>query len=796
MTDTPKSTGRRKCTLLLVAVLAMLCVSPTEAQLSEKQRRDLKETVDSAKWINILGPEYMEEGATIEWPAESAEADKMFANGIAKCLEASAKEDFETLEFAIVPLYAKYTTHKDLVAPDGSYEYLINYSYALLCRYNGHFIDAVEPFEKTLKIIEKRAPNTRFHLEIVQSLYEIYDELGLNEKLLELDAKFQTIAEHISLSEDEEINAEINKQKERIQEFLAISTAYSPMVEERILAFGEVAVQYDNLNDLKFALDSYDKNRKYYDINKDYSTFFSSIENDIRYLRLKVIANVSEGDIGEGILSMSQLDLKIDIYMSVLLREQTEAQRIGFWNNYLGFSSSFCYPYILTKAHNIYDGIPEADELLNYANIAMFSNLLHSKGMLLNPSVTMADLVAESGDEKMINEYRQLSEAKANVAVNDGARKMELTKREKELLDNLRSNGDIMSWVDVGIDSIRSVMGDNDIAIEMFAFTDEGEDYHGAMITDIYCEAPQYVPIDDDTVNGLLTRENPDAAGFAFWSKIIDTVSVTPGDSVNIYFSAAGAFHNLAIENFGLELLRKYYQVPDLRIYRVSSTREVALRHRQPNPQKAPVFVGDIDYAGINEQLNYSKDEILGLQGAKIFAKAPVALTGGTATKSQFKSLDLKDVPILHISTHGFFENSGNSQADYENSALLLAPEPGGAPESAYFYAPEIARLDLRGVGLTVLSACHTGSASADPEGAYGLQRAFKKAGAGALLMTTKAVDDKLASEFTTLFYEALANSANTDTYSAFHTTLATFRKAHPERADWDTFMLLDALPL
>ena len=54
--------------------------------------------------------------------------------------------------------------------------------------------------------------------------------------------------------------------------------------------------------------------------------------------------------------------------------------------------------------------------------------------------------------------------------------------------------------------------------------------------------------------------------------------------------------------------------------------------------------------------------------------------------------------------------------------------------------AANIARLDLTGLELVVLSACQTGRGRATPEGLFGLQRAFKKAGAKTMVMTLWSV--------------------------------------------------------
>ena len=116
--------------------------------------------------------------------------------------------------------------------------------------------------------------------------------------------------------------------------------------------------------------------------------------------------------------------------------------------------------------------------------------------------------------------------------------------------------------------------------------------------------------------------------------------------------------------------------------------------------------------------------------------------------------------------------------------------------------AAEISRLDLRGMELTVLSACQTGLGDVSGDGVFGLQRGFKKAGAGTLLMSLWKVDDKATEMLMTQFYKGIA--AGKSKYEALSDAQKYVRKyridkngmkvqvyAHP--AYWAGFILLDA---
>ena len=66
--------------------------------------------------------------------------------------------------------------------------------------------------------------------------------------------------------------------------------------------------------------------------------------------------------------------------------------------------------------------------------------------------------------------------------------------------------------------------------------------------------------------------------------------------------------------------------------------------------------------------------------------------------------------------------------------------------------------LDLRSLDLVVLSACQTGLGEITSDGVLGLQRGFKKAGAGALMMSLWKVDDDATRLFMSRFYASLTS--------------------------------------
>ncbi len=151
-----------------------------------------------------------------------------------------------------------------------------------------------------------------------------------------------------------------------------------------------------------------------------------------------------------------------------------------------------------------------------------------------------------------------------------------------------------------------------------------------------------------------------------------------------------------------------------------------------------------------------------------------VRLSDSTATEEAFKALGKSGASpfVVHLATHGFFFPSsgqnaaagfGEAQNPLIRSGLVLAGANrvwlGGDPlpgrDDGILTAYEIAQMDLSQTELVVLSAYGTGLGDlSENEGVYGLQRAFRIAGAHYVLMTLWSVEDHFTQMFMHEFYQ------------------------------------------
>lgn len=167
----------------------------------------------------------------------------------------------------------------------------------------------------------------------------------------------------------------------------------------------------------------------------------------------------------------------------------------------------------------------------------------------------------------------------------------------------------------------------------------------------------------------------------------------------------------------------------------------------------------------------------------------------GAATEQKIKAL--QNPNILHIATHGFFIADSTTKNPMLNSGVLLAgvsnyyrSEEKPDTDDGILTASEAQNLHLDNTDLVVLSACETGLGEVhNGESVYGLQRAFKAAGAKTLLMSHWKVNDQTTQELMTLFYENWAKTGNRR--EAFRQAQATLRSKYPQPYFWGAFVLV-----
>lgn len=192
---------------------------------------------------------------------------------------------------------------------------------------------------------------------------------------------------------------------------------------------------------------------------------------------------------------------------------------------------------------------------------------------------------------------------------------------------------------------------------------------------------------------------------------------------------------------------------------------------------------------------------------ARLFGATSSVFTTDMASESVTKKVN--SPTILHIATHGYFledekEDVKKSAAPYMsspllNAGLMLAGAENflktGEPlnengDDGILTAFEALNLNLDGTELVVLSACETALGDVkNGEGVYGLQRAFKLAGARNIVMSLWNVDDQATQELMTTFYAEMIRT--NDQHQAFRTAQRQVKEKYPSPFYWAAFIMV-----
>ncbi|MBK9719403.1 MAG: CHAT domain-containing protein [Saprospiraceae bacterium] len=318
-----------------------------------------------------------------------------------------------------------------------------------------------------------------------------------------------------------------------------------------------------------------------------------------------------------------------------------------------------------------------------------------------------------------------------------------------------------------------------------------------------------------------------------------------------IYYSPTGLLHRInldAIARSSTKTLADQYQLIEL-----NSTRELVIPSQVKIANNEAVLFGGIQYDQDSSLLNPEPLITSRSRGELSFKNVDSTLRGGSwnylpgtedevntigtmmmasgldvktkkgyqATEESFKNIGANNSPspkILHIASHGYFfpdPKSTSNIAGFENqkepvfkmsehpmlrSGLILA---GGnaawqgkqtleGREDGVLTAYEISQMNLSNTELVVLSACETGLGEIQGnEGVYGLQRAFKIAGAKYIIMSLWQVPDKQTSLLMTTFYKKWLKEKMTIP-DAFQSAQKELRNAGLDPYQWAGFILCE----
>lgn len=415
---------------------------------------------------------------------------------------------------------------------------------------------------------------------------------------------------------------------------------------------------------------------------------------------------------------------------------------------------------------------------------------------------------------------------------------------ERRMVLESTANGDFRIGTDFTAEwtDVRDALSEGEAVVEFFTYPgSDAERHYAALIIRPRADYPYLVPIGPESriTAAMKGRFDFDGLWFEVWRPLEYYLSYVR----DIYISPAGILNALpfaALHNLGEYIADSYT------LHNILSGKEIITGRHRPaplTPENAVLFGGaDFDFAETapssvptagneaNELANALRSQRRAGFGylpgslkevgtiAGILRKNgwdTTVFTDTAATETRFRSTVEKRAPeILHISTHGFHITEPNCELVSEGrSVFRVSDEPlmrsgllfaganriwnsGDAPHDpasdGILTALEIACMDLTGTRLVVLSACETGLGMIDnSEGVYGLQRAFRQAGAGAMIVSLWKVPDDETARMMTDFYRGIGAGKNAK--RAFDLAQREARRRNPyDPYTWAGFVFIE----
>ena len=548
--------------------------------------------------------------------------------------------------------------------------------------------------------------------------------------------------------------------------------------------------------------------------------------------------NINEAD---SLFRMSMNCLLVN--MKQLWRYSTPSQREQFWmetlNNLSGMAA------FTVKCGNFDSELTET----------CYNALLFSKSLLLETEKSVVDIIRKEGTDDDIANYRNLLAVNNRLLVlrnNYEYNKLEidsLTIQQRELEQQLshkcQSYNEYETYLDINYEKVRNSLADHEVVVDFSDYqTEDSVRQYAAYIYDKDKSHPLLVKcFDQQQLDSLLDgmqnytlynyEQLQNRASKLIWNPI--EASIAKGSTV--YYIPSGVMHGIALEALPLSdgtTLGQHYD-----FVRLTSAREIVNAHHSSKINRTATLYGGLQYSldpqkmeeeskayeksdlaglvrseyGVSgfKDLRNTKDEVKKIEKTLVDNGFSVkAYLGSKGNAESFVALDGKAPSIVHIATHGFYYTPDEAKdKDFlrgYTDAMALSGLVFAGGNAAWLgkknvdgvlggvlTAKDIANLDFKGTDLLVLSACKTGQGKVTAEGVFGLQRAFKKAGVGTIIMSLWNVDDKVTSEFMVAFYGQLTDKANNwNKRKAFEQTKEIIRKEHPDPYYWAAFVMLD----
>ena len=516
-------------------------------------------------------------------------------------------------------------------------------------------------------------------------------------------------------------------------------------------------------------------------------------------------------------------------YMNEEARETLYQQQFGFtyFQSTLAMASRETHPVLISD---------------------MLNAQLRNKAILLSTTNAIKKRILESNDRKLIELYNKSQDIRQQLGsfrdmTNEDIQKNHRINRDSlvEVLENMDRDLNRLSSIYATANSspdwraIRDKLQKDEAFVELHSYQefDLGEEwtwtqdirYVALIVTAKTKETPSVVLLENGNYleneaityysNKMKYKMEDKESYKLYWLPLEKELKKYN----KILFSADGVFHKVNLGTLLNPATGKYLS-EEKNIQIITSGRDLLENPREPSPVKLGMLIGNPSFWQVPEGVSGT------LRGIELFsdtgerggitplpgAESEVNSIAGLLNKHGWKSIvltnedaeetALKDMlkpNVLHIATHGFFHQEGDNSNPLHNSGLLFtgaansltSKEKVSTVNDGILTSFEAINLNIDNTDLVVLSACETGLGEIqNGEGIYGLQRAFKIAGARTIIMSLWKVDDEATNILMTKFYDNWL-SKNMTKRDAFAAAQNELRIQYPHPYYWGAFVVL-----
>ncbi len=473
---------------------------------------------------------------------------------------------------------------------------------------------------------------------------------------------------------------------------------------------------------------------------------------------------------------------------------------------------------------------------------------LYNKALLISTSNAIKKRILDSNDRKLIELYNEVQELRQTLGKLADLSDQEIKDRYQIDRDSLSevfdskdralnrlsafystSNG-LPKW-----ESVRDRLGKKEALVEIHSYQEFDLDnwqwsnkskYIAFILTDKTRDYPEVVSLNDGNfleneainsyTNKIRFKLRDEQSYGHFWKPLERHLKKYN----KVYFSADGVYHKLNLQTL-INPSTGNYLMEEKEIQIITSGKDLLEEPRPASTVKFGMLIGNPSFGELPQGVSGTIrgiDLLTGGQERAGLSPLPgaerevatiaalleengwrkIVLTNEEAEESAL--MDMLKPNILHIATHGFFSQQDKDEDNpLRNTGLLftgaakslMSKDLVNSNEDGILTSFEALNLNIDNTDLVVLSACETGLGDLkNGEGIYGLQRAFKIAGARTIIMSLWKVDDEATNQLMTLFYKNWLGGTISKR-EAFYKAQRQLMKVYDHPYYWGAFVVL-----